>query len=309
MRVIRIDREHTEDVGATVVALGFFDGVHRGHRLLLDETVRRARAGGLTSAVFTFTDEGARLKPDSIRICTEEERYRLLFEAGIDVIFTSAFSSVSSLSPEAFVSDILLTRCHAAGAVCGFNYRFGACAAGDTDTLRTLMDGYGEVSVIPPLLYQGLPVSSTRIRAALLEGDIPTVTRLLGRPYILSAPVLHGKALGRTLGIPTINQTFPSGVGIPRHGVYAVTCDIDGETYLGVANVGLRPTVDDDGRVNCETHIVSFEGDLYGRCIKTTFLSFLRPEIKFSSVEELSAQIQKDIRKAETLWRIPNGPN
>ena len=161
------------------------------------------------------------------------------------------------------------------------------------------------ISVITeePVCLNGLPVSSTRVRTLLAEGETEEVKVLLGRPYSIRFPVLHGKRLGRTIGFPTLNQVFPEEYVTPKKGVYAVRVTFDGKEYFGVCNVGSRPTVDDDDRVIAETHLLDFSGELYGKEVRVEFHRFLRAEKKFSSLEELKLQIGKDRETARLFWK------
>ena len=154
------------------------------------------------------------------------------------------------------------------------------------------------VKIVDEVTKNGKTVSSSRIRTLLAQGDVQTAACLLQHPYSFTAPVLHGKQLGRRIGSPTINQVFPHGLQVPLCGVYVTECTVDGKRYRGVSNVGVRPTVDLDAAVNCETYLLDFEGDLYGKEVTVAFLDFLRPEQKFTSLDELRAQIEKDVRQA-----------
>ncbi len=286
---------------ACVTALGFFDGVHRGHRALLRRTVSLARARGCVPAVFTFDPEDETYKAGAQRLTTPEERLALFAACGITHVFYADFSAVRTLSPEAFVRDILISRCHTATAVCGYNFRFGHHAAGNAKCLKHLMHAAGgRISVLPPTRRpDGQVISSSLIRARIAEGDMPAVREMLARPYALTAPVLHGKALGRTIGFPTINQRFPDAAVIPAHGVYEVLCEVDGTRYRGLANVGIRPTVD-AGEVNCETYLIDFDGDLYDKVVTTRFIRMLRPEMHFSSLDALRAAIIENLKELQT---------
>ncbi len=297
MEVIDLSHSGAPIPADCVTALGLFDGVHRGHLTLLRRTVSLARARGCTPAVFTFTPASDAYK-SSLRLTTPEERLALLAAAGIEVVFYADFSAVKDLSPATFVSEVLIGSCHTRTAVCGYNFRFGKDAVGTPATLKTLMHASGaRISVLPPkTLTDGTVISSSRIRALIRGGDMAGARTMLGRPYTLTAPILHGKALGRTLGIPTINQRFPQGAVIPAHGVYDVICEADGALYRGLANVGSRPTVDGED-INCETHIIDFDGDLYGKLVTIYFGRMLRPEERFGSVAELQAAVFQNIKE------------
>ncbi len=284
----------------TVLCLGNFDGVHLGHTALLSRTIalRERDFPGASTAVFCFsTLSSDHLSADRIgHLTTLAEKLRYVAAHGIEYAILCEFSSVRHLSPKEFVTDILKDLCAAKGVVCGFNYRFGFGGSGTAKDLKALFEG--TVSVCDAVLDESEPISSTRIRRLLTDGEADEAARLMGHPYILESEVLHGKALGRQWGIPTVNQAFPKTALIPRHGVYVTDCIVDGKSYRAVTNVGLRPTVEDANAANCESYLLDFEGDLYGRTVETRFLSFLRPEMRFSSPEELIEQIGRDIQFA-----------
>ncbi len=286
----------------TVLCLGNFDGVHLGHAALFKRAIslRDKDHPEASTAVFCFsTLSSDHLSSERVgHLTTQQEKLACFAAYGMEYVLLCDFSAVRHLSPIEFISDVLEAQCAAVGVVCGFNYRFGF---GGSGTVRDLQSRFlGSVSVCEPILFDGEPISSTRIRRLLTDGEAEAATRLMGRPYALRAEVLHGKALGRQWGIPTVNQAFPKEALIPRHGVYVTDCIVDGgRTYRAVTNVGLRPTVEDANAANCESFLLDFEGDLYGKTVETRFLSFLRPETRFSSSEDLIEQIRRDIQAAK----------
>ncbi len=302
MRILNLQsREATTVTEHTVVALGFFDGVHLGHRELLSLAVSEAKSRGLSSAVLTFSESGGTgLKNGAMRLSSEREKLELFRELGIDYAVILDFQSVKNMSPEEFVRHIVVGVCNARLSVCGYNFRFGRGAAGDADTLVSLMNKENaECIVYPAFNINGSPVSSTAIRRCVEIGDVKKARELLGRPFSVTGEVYHGKGLGHTLGSPTANQYIDDNIVKIKNGVYVTRAYIDGEHYYSVTNVGVRPTVDSDGRVNCETHIMGYNGDLYGREVTVEFLDFIREEMRFSSVDELKKQIYKDMKEAE----------
>ena len=270
-----------------VIALGFFDSVHLGHMALLTETVARAAACGAVCAAFTFPMLPTKGESPLLSL---EERLSLIEEAGIRRVILADFSEVQALSPEDFVKKILVKTCHARTAVCGFNFRFGRGAVADAARLSALLPGSVTVNA---LRYGGLPISTTRIRAALAEGDVCAAADMLGRPYTVSGPVLHGKSFGKHLGFPTANMKPPS--FLPRAGVYRTRVTVDGKAHLALSDVGTRPTVEGAGEVRLETFIPDFSGDLYGKTLRVAFLSRIRDERRFASPGALAAQIAKDL--------------
>lgn len=278
------------------VALGNFDGIHAGHTALILKAVEIAKEKGIASAVWTFADGKAVLpnKPGTLAITTLEERLSLIASLGVDYVILESFDDVRNFTPEQFVNGILKGKCKAAWAVCGFNFRFGAGGAGNSERLCELMQPEG-CTVVPPVYVNGEQVSSTIIRGYIEAGDMKMAAELLGRPFFIDTTVTHGKALGRTIGIPTINQSFPEGHIVPKKGIYACMVHADGKRHMGVANVGIRPTVDADGGINCETHIIDYTGELYGERVRVEFFWRIRDEIKFAGVGELKEQIGKDI--------------
>lgn len=291
---VRTDGQGTGAPAA--VALGSFDGVHRGHEALLRACVEEARARGILSAAYTFLNHPGTLTGRPVKLLTTPSEKAARFEElGLDAVIFGRFDErFAALSPERFVREYLRDRLSAKVCVCGFHYRFGAGGAGDAALLRRLCAAEGiEVRVIEPVTDGGELISSSRIRALCEAGEVARAGELLGRPYALLSRVVEGKKLGRKLGFPTINQVFPPDAVIPKKGVYETRLGLGETVYRGVTNVGCRPTVEGEG-INAETHILDFSGDLYGRVIRISFLRMLRPERRFDSLEELQAQIARD---------------
>ncbi len=280
---------------ACVLALGFFDGVHTGHRKILSAAVDRARAAGLYSAVFTFWDT-KEFKSRVPRIMPEAQKFEIFRKMGFDYLFVCPFDDVRSMNGEDFVKDILIGRCSARFIVCGENFRFGHDRTSAPDTLAKIM-GEDRVIVCGEERNGEDCISSTLIRSLIQNGEIERANGMLTAPYSLEGEVLHGKELGRRLDAPTLNQQFFDRSVLPRAGVYATRAIVSGASYPSVTNVGTRPTVGGHG-INAETHIIGFEGDLYGHTVKIEFLKYLRSERKFLSVDALRAQIQRDIGDA-----------
>lgn len=284
----------------TVVALGCFDGVHLGHTAVIQAAKAQALRQGCLCAVWTFEEPPKNyFFPNSVSlITTRQAKETLLRQLGVDLLACVPFDqSVASMSAETFFENILLFQMRACHLVCGYNYTFGAKGAGDVSLLQALCDAHGiGLTVLPPVTVGGVSVSSSAIRSAMEDGRPEDAAALLGRPYSLTAPVVDGQKLARALGFPTLNQIFPHGALIPKAGVYAtrVTLPHATRSYGGISNVGIRPTVTDH-TLCCETHLFDFSGDLYQVPVTVEFLSFLRPERKFASLEAMSEQIRKDM--------------
>lgn len=283
----------------TVLCLGNFDGVHRAHQEILQKAVavRDAQLSEATVGVFCFRElPAAYLGGDAELLCDLRTRLERFAHYGAEIAILAEFPDLRELSPADYIEQILIRQCGAVAVVCGFNHRFGHRGKGTPALLR---ERFGALLyLVDAVTWEGEPISSSRIRTLLREGRMETACRMLGTPYSLTAPVLHGKALGRTIGIPTVNQNFPRGLLIPPRGVYVTETVVDGVTYRGVSNVGTHPTVDADAPVNCETYLLDFEGDLYEKTLTVSFLRYLREERRFEALEDLRQQIKSDIAEA-----------
>lgn len=281
------------------VALGTFDGVHIGHRRIIVAAKNQSTVQGTDTAVLIFSSS-----PHGAG-CILPLRDRLAeFKAlGVNLAVVCDFDELKNQSPEDFFDEILVDTLDAKAVFAGYNYRFGAGAAGDTALLCRLSAACGIVCGITPCVeIDGAAVSSSRIRALLVQGDVAEANRLLGYTYYLRGEVLHGKRLGRTLGMPTINQTFDAGCVIPARGVYYTETEIDGVRFPSVSNVGVRPTVSSDGTVDLETHILDYDGDLYGKTVTVRFAARGRAETKFESAETLRDVVKGDIAAARAYF-------
>ena len=288
----------------TVVALGCFDGVHLGHASVIRGAKEEATRRGIPLAVFTFAEPPKNFfLPSSVPlITTPEEKEALIDSLGADLLLSIPFDrTIASMPAEDFLETILRDRLRAAHIVCGFNYSFGAKGAGNTDLLRAFCQKNGiGLTVMPPMSIDGAAVSSSLIRQAIEAGNLPTVKRLLGRNYSLCGQVVDGQKLARRLGFPTVNQVLRQGLCVPRYGVYVTKIHgiESSKPYYGITNVGMRPTV--KGTLLCsETNVFDFDGDLYGKELTVEFLTFLRPEQKFDSVDALRRQVESDITDAK----------
>lgn len=284
----------------TVVCLGKFDGIHKGHQLLIEHMLSYKKQGYLTT-LFTFALHPSNLFSDKEvhLIDTKEEKHRKLEELGVDIVVEYPFTEeTATMSPENFIKEILIKKLDAKVVIVGKDFRFGHQRKGNVSLLRKYAQEYGyEVIVFDKLKIDHKVVSSTRIREEIAKGKIQLVNRLLGQPYFILGKVMHGQKLGRTIGIPTINQIAVQGKLLPPNGVYISKVHLDDNLYTGVTNIGCKPTVGTHLK-GVETHILDFEGDLYGQIVKVDLYHYIRGEKKFSGIEQLKQQMQKDIEAA-----------
>ena len=287
----------------TVVALGSFDGLHLGHMAVINKAIELAEELGAVPCICTFSEHPLKVltgrQPPAL--FAGEVRNETLQKTGAKVIALD-FASIMHMSPEEFFEEILVRSLHTVGVCCGFNYTFGDGGKGTPDLMERLCEQAGVAfSASPATVLDGAPVSSSRIRESLIAGDIALANRMLGRPFRYRQQVVDGDKRGRTWGIPTINQPYPEELVVPRNGVYATRCIVDGRSYMGATNIGVRPTVRDDGIVNSETYLLDYEGDLYGKYVDVCLIEFLRPEQKFNSFEALEEQIRADIEDVRKI--------
>lgn len=287
----------------SAAALGLFDGVHLGHRKVIEAAVM-CRREGLLPCAFTFNSEAFPKKHgrDFRFLYTEEHKKRLLEDAGISAVYTGSFSHIGSMDGESFCRDILCGMLNVKKVFCGGDFRFGRGAAWGFDDLAAFGRKMGFDAVcIPHFCDEEGEVSSTRIRSHLAEGEPEKAASLLGRPYEITGEVVHGKALGRTISFPTINQPYAEGQLVPACGVYLSRITTGENIYYGVTNIGVKPTVTEENIPLAETHLFDFSGDLYGKYCRTELLRFLRPEKKFENITALRQAIALDCEKARLL--------
>lgn len=296
-------RDYIPRADGTAVALGYFDGVHRGHRAVLKKCAENR--GGLRSVALTFAENpAAALGKDCPPTLTDNVRKAALMkEVGIgDVIFAD-FSALRALSPEEFVRDILRDRLNAKSIFCGFNYRFGKNGAGDTEKLRELCARYGmETEIVTPVYVDGEAASSTRIRELIAAGEIERANALLGYRFGIEGDIGHGNHLGTAMGFPTVNLPIGEGMATPRYGVYASRMAIGGRVYRGATNIGVHPTVGENVQPLCETFLLDYRGEeLYGKHAVCELVQFVRGERKFGSMDELVAQVERDCERIAAI--------
>lgn len=271
------------------IVLGSFDGVHTGHRAVIDA------AKGYNCIAVTFSLPPKSYKSAALRLLmTLEDKKEQLKKCGANEIYVMEFEDVKDTSPEDFL-DFLKEKFTPRLIVCGFNYRFGKGASGNTNTIRAFCSKNNiDFTEIPAVEKDGVTVSSSYIRSLISEGDVEAANTLLSQSFGFSAQVINGDHRGRTIGFPTINQTYPADLVNPKFGVYESTVSFDGKTYKAITNLGIRPTYLND-TVTCESYIRGFSGDLYGKTVTLRLKRFIRPERKFSSIEELKKAIESDI--------------
>ena len=283
-----------------VIALGFFDGVHLGHAALLRRTVEEAEKRGVIPAVFTFDrvpKEVVTGIPCPLINSPEDRRELVRRLYGIrDVIMVPFDDEMRTTAWDVFVTELLVKRYHAVHLVAGHDHHFGHKNGGSPELLMAKCAELGiGCDIIPKVEMGGITVSSTYIRRLVELGQVERATEYLGHPHVLTQEVRHGRRIGRTIGIPTINLTAPPRVLVPSHGVYATRVELqDGSTYAAVTNVGTRPTVNNGSDVTVEAWLLDFDGDLYGQRVRVEFHHRLRDEVRFDSLDALKAQIASD---------------
>ncbi len=291
-----------------VIALGFFDGVHLGHGGLLKKARQVAAARECTATVLTFDQHPDNLvagQPTPL-INTPADRAWLCktWYHMDECIFAHFDNAMRAMPWRAFVTEYLVKELHAVHLVCGHDFRFGYRGQGTPQRLQQLCAQLGiGCDVIPQICLDGVAVSSTYIRSLIAAGDIENANRFLGHPHCLSGEVVHGKQLGRTLGIPTANLLIPDGLLAPAYGVYAAKVLIGGDVWPAVTNVGVRPTVEDADKPTVEPWLLGYDGDLYGQTIRVEFYKFLRGEQRFHGVEELQTAIWKNAAETQAYFR------
>lgn len=288
--------------GACVLALGCFDGVHLGHKQVLQTAKNIAAEKKLPLTVLSFDSPPKNAFSDvkTPLIISNSAKSAIFESLGVDYNITvSPTKEFLGIAAEDFVNDIIIEKLGATHVVCGFNYSFGAGGTGNSELLGKMCAPKGvEVTTVDEYRQNGICVSSSLIRRAIAEGDTTAIKNMLGRYYSITAKVVNGQHLARKLGFPTVNMIPDKDVLLIKNGVYVTRVNLNGQQKYGITNIGLRPTVDTD-LLCAETHIFNFEGDLYGKEICVEFLHFLRAETKFEDVSALANQVASDIRRAK----------
>ncbi len=282
----------------TAVTLGKFDGLHRGHQRLMDVVISYKQQG-LTAVMFSFLMHPGNLFSDKEfeLIYTEEEKVARLKHSGMDVLISYPFTEETrTMEPEEFIREILVGKLDAKVIAVGKDFHFGYRKKGDVNLLKAYADTYGyQVIDCEKLTWAHEVISSSAIRKALKEGDIEAANIMLGRPYAIRGEVLHGRRIGRTIGIPTTNLLPSSSKLLPPCGVYVSKTLIDGIYHNGVTNIGYKPTVGAEENIGVETYLFDFDENLYGRTIEVELFYYIRPELKFGSIEEMLIRMREDI--------------
>ena len=305
MLLIREELRRAVTPGAHALTIGVFDGVHRGHCLLFERLRREAAARQLGAGIVTFHPHPVSVLRPAVEISyisSLETRVELMRATGVDFVAIVQFTSeLAQVSAEDFVR-VLTEEAGMKLLVSGHDFVFGRNREGTVERLGELGPDLGfEVLPIDLLPEDGTPVSSTRVRDALAEGAMEEAAELLGRPFALRGPVVVGDQRGRTIGFPTLNLGLSPDLALPADGVYISCTEVDGRSFEGCTNIGVRPTFDGLKRI-VETHLLDFEGDLYGRVVKTELLSRLRGERKFDGPDALIAQIERDVEATRSYF-------
>lgn len=285
----------------TAVALGKFDGFHRGHQLLMNQ-VKRWQNQGFTGVIFTFAEAGQAIGVAK-HIDSFTEKVHKAEQMGVQVLLEYPFTKeFAGLEPEAFVTEVLIRQLDVKAVAVGRDFRFGRARSGDAELLVQLGNRYGfQVQVFDKLKEQQEEISSSVIRNAIVNGQMKLVSNYMGKGYSVYGEVIHGKGLGHTIGIPTANQMIPKEKLVPPLGVYAVQIHWKEQIYSGISNLGCKPTVTAEEIPGLETYIFDFNQDIYGEWLEVELVHYIRPEQKFENLDILIAQMKTDIEKAKTV--------
>lgn len=304
MEIVRDENKKIN--GETTVALGNFDGIHLGHRALIDTAINLGRKSKTIPSIFTFDCNFNEIKLGSkdTSLISEKQKERILKDSGIELLYTVKFcDEIKNMSPEEFVHEILLEKLNAKMIIVGFNFRFGHNALGDVETLKLLSKKYDfEVVVIPPIIRNDELVSSTRIRKLIAAGEMTIANELLDRNYSMMGKVISGKGRGKKLGFATANLKCDANYVSPKHGVYKTIANYKNKKYNSITNIGVNPTFS-DVKFSIETHIIDFNQDIYGEELEIEFLDFIRSERKFSTIKDLIEQVNSDISEVNIQFK------
>lgn len=283
----------------TCVTIGNFDGVHKGHQTLINKAIKYSKENNLKSVVFTFSNHPVNyFKPGYVKnIISSREKYELIERIGVDIYISIPFDeSMTQISAEDYVNNILIDKLHVKKMVIGHDFTFARKREGNPNLLKELAKEKGfSVEVVDPVIMDGRRISSTDIRKAIADGDVVEAEHLLGRYFAVEGTVVKGRQIGRTIGFPTANIQYDSSMSIPKIGIYATLAVIDGQVYCGATSIGTNPTVNGKN-LSIETYILDFDENIYGKHMRIEFVEKIRNEIKFDSKEALKEQLQKDTK-------------
>ena len=291
--------EKIDTIKESVVTIGNFDGIHKGHQVLIEKATEYAKKNNVISTVFTFNNHPVNyFKPNSIKnIITNNDKIKILKTMGVDYIINIPFDEyMTKISGYDFVKDILIDKLGAKKIIVGHDFTFARNKEGNIDLLKELSKKNGFLlEIVNPVKIDDIRISSSYIRKLILDGKVEDARKYLGRNYKLSGEVIHSKKLGRTIGFPTANISIDENIIIPKVGIYATKVYVNGTIYYGATNVGYNPTVNGN-KLSIETNILEFNDDIYGKVITIEFLERIRDEKKFNGIEELKEQLQKDTK-------------
>ena len=292
--------EELEQINKSAVTIGKFDGLHKGHKALIEKTVDYAKKNNMKSVVFTFSNHPANIfESEKVRkIITNKDKINTMKDLGVDIVINLPFDEfMTKISAIDFVEKILVKKLNAKKIYVGHDFTFARNKEGDAILLKALGGEYDfDVDIVKPIKINNIRVSSTYIRNLLAQGKVESVKEYLGSNYIVEGIVIEGKQIGRTMGFPTANLKFKENLILPRIGIYATKVYIGDKVYIGATNIGFNPTVRVE-KLSIETHILQFNEDIYGKNIKIEFLERIRDEKKFNSLDELKQQLKNDTKK------------
>lgn len=285
------------NIDKSVITIGNFDGVHNGHKTLINKVLDYKKKNKCSSIVFTFSNHPVNyFKPNTIKnIITNKEKLEIFYKKGIDIAINIPFDKyMTQIEAKEFVKEILINKLKMQKLIIGYDFSFARNKEGNVDLLKKLSKEYNfELEVVEPIMIENVRISSTHVRDLISQGEIEKVNEYLGYNFSMSGTVIQGRQIGRTIGYPTANIDYDKTILIPKIGIYATYVYIDDKKYIGATNVGYNPTVNGK-KLSVETHIIDFDEDIYQKEIKIEFLERIRNEKKFNNLDELKNQLQKD---------------
>lgn len=312
MKIIRLATPHSlnkKELPETIAAIGFFDGIHKGHQAVIEKAVIKAKKEGKESAVITFHPHpSVVLKKSSnpvLYITTEEEKVKLIQQLGVDRLYIITFNEqLSRLSPEEFIKHFII-ELHITHLVAGFDFTFGFKGAGNMENIGEFAKGQFTTTTVDKQQFDGEKISSTRIRKCLANGEVEEIIPLLGRPYKSIGKVIEGDKRGRKLGFPTANLDIHDDKLLPRQGVYAVKVKYNDKYYYGMANLGVKPTfVEGQTKPQVEVYIFDFDQEIYGELLEVEWYKYIRAEKKFNGIEEIVSQLENDEKQIREYFNL-----